>query len=163
MVIPNGCPQDWSYPDIFLCDLSLLADAIGEESNSWGGAGSDDLSKLQQRTWLLHWSLFVFFNNEVDGRYDCGELVEFFTQKPMLRALQATSPHLLRYVAACVVIENKKPAMRDVCRVLRQESARTSKTPPVAASFHNQFFSRDARSLEFISDRSFCATLPMSF
>ena len=42
--------------------------------------------------------------------------------------LQATCPWLLRYVAAATVIKNKKPAMRDVCRVLTQESARTSAT-----------------------------------
>lgn len=27
-------------------------------------AFSTPLSQLQQRTWLLHWSLFVFFNHE---------------------------------------------------------------------------------------------------
>ena len=30
---------------------------------------------LQQRTWLLHWSLFVFFN--LEGGVGLGRLIEF--------------------------------------------------------------------------------------
>lgn len=100
-------------------DLYQLAHLLEEKPDQ------GDLVKLQGRTWLLHWSLFVFFNSEVD----CGELVDFFMQKPMLRTIQATCPHLLRYVAAATVIKNKKPVMRDVCRVLQQESQYAYRDP----------------------------------
>eukprot|EP00003_Mantamonas_plastica_P014777 TRINITY_DN2545_c0_g1_i5.p1 TRINITY_DN2545_c0_g1~~TRINITY_DN2545_c0_g1_i5.p1 ORF type:complete len:328 (-),score=78.07 TRINITY_DN2545_c0_g1_i5:858-1841(-) len=46
--------QNW---DAAKNDLSALRDAI--ESKNW----ETPLEQLQQRTWLIHWSLFVFFNH----------------------------------------------------------------------------------------------------
>ena len=50
--------EDWGAA---LDDLTKLKEAI--DSNTF----TPLLRQLQQRTWLLHWSLFIFFNDE-NGR-----------------------------------------------------------------------------------------------
>ncbi len=62
------------------------------------------LVQLQQRTWLMHWSLFVFWNHE-KGR---DELIDLFMSPPYLAAIQINAQHLLRYLAAAVVVHKKR-------------------------------------------------------
>ncbi|EUB62274.1 Eukaryotic translation initiation factor 3 subunit E [Echinococcus granulosus] len=101
--------QNW---DEALDDVEKLKDAIDCQS--------DD--RLQQRTWLLHWSLFVFFNH-VQGKE---KLIDFFLNNPNhLNAIQTLTPHLLRYLAVCVVVSNdkrKKNQLREVVHLIQQES-----------------------------------------
>ena len=78
--------QKW---DDALEDLKRLQQFIDEFS-----FGSS-LQTLQQRTWLIHWSLFVFFNHE-KGRDLIIEL--FLYQKQYLNAIQTTCPWILRFV-----------------------------------------------------------------
>jgi len=61
---------------------------------------TDALKQLQQRTWLLHWSLFVFWNID-DGR---AKLIELFMTEKYMAALQISAPHLLRYLAAAYLV-----------------------------------------------------------
>jgi translation initiation factor 3 subunit E len=72
----------------------------------------DDLSKLrayvdsepfdteqelqQQRAWVLHWSLYVYFNIP-KGRDEVVEM--FLNQQAYLNTIQIVCPHLLRYVS----------------------------------------------------------------
>lgn len=56
--------------------------------------------QLQARTWLLHWSLFVFFNHE-NGRQ---ALLELFLSPAYLNTMQTAAPHLLRYVVAAAIL-----------------------------------------------------------
>lgn len=53
---------------------------------------SDALRQLQQRTWLLHWSLFIYWNVD-DG---CTQLLDLFMHDMFTVAMQINSPHLLR-------------------------------------------------------------------
>lgn len=53
---------------------------------------ADPLRQLQQRTWLLHWALFIFWNVD-DG---CTQLLELFLHDMFTVAMQVNSPHLLR-------------------------------------------------------------------
>ncbi len=62
------------------------------------------LVQLQQRTWLMHWSLFVFWNHE-KGRDD---LIDLFMSPAYLAAIQINAQHLLRYLAAAVVVHKKR-------------------------------------------------------
>ncbi|CAF1560516.1 unnamed protein product [Adineta steineri] len=80
-------------------DLNQLKEAI--ETNST----RSPLDLLHQRTWFIHWSLFVYFNHP-RGRDD---LVQLFLGSATsganqtnvyLNTLQTASPHLLRYLAA---------------------------------------------------------------
>ena len=79
-----------------------------------------ELESLQQRTWLLHWSLFVFANHP-KGK---DNLVDFFLQDSHMNAIQLNAPWLLRYVCA-VVLTNKKRQnyMRQILRIISQEGA----------------------------------------
>jgi translation initiation factor 3 subunit E len=88
-------------------DLNQLKEAI-ETNNS-----RSPLDLLHQRTWFIHWSLFVYFNHP-RGRDD---LVQLFLGSATstnnqttayLNTLQTASPHLLRYLAAAVIINPRK-------------------------------------------------------
>jgi len=75
---------------------------------------------LQQRTWLIHWSLFVFFNH-VKGR---DLLIDMFLYQPAyLNAIQTTCPHILRYLTTAVITnKRRKKILKDLVRVIQQES-----------------------------------------
>lgn len=53
---------------------------------------ADALKQLQQRTWLLHWALFIFWNTS-DGP---SQLLDLCLQDKFTVAMQVNSPHLLR-------------------------------------------------------------------
>lgn len=76
---------------------------------------------LQQRTWLIHWSVFVFFNHQKGQDL----IIEMFLYKPLyLNAIQTTCPHILRYLATAVVISRgrNRNALKDLIKVIQQES-----------------------------------------
>lgn len=103
--------QHW---DNALEDLNKLREFI--DCNSFGSS----LQLLTQRTWLIHWSLFVFFNH-VKGR---DLIIEMFLYKPnYLNAIQTMCPHILRYLATAVIINrSRRNALKDLVKVIQQES-----------------------------------------
>ena len=60
------------------------------------------LSALQQRTWLLHWSLFVYWNENSKGGLE--QMVELFQSERYKQAVTTNAPHLLRYLTAAVLL-----------------------------------------------------------
>ncbi|XP_004349023.1 eukaryotic translation initiation factor 3 subunit E [Capsaspora owczarzaki ATCC 30864] len=77
------------------------------------------LLQLQQRTWLIHWSLFIFFHHP-RGR---DGIVDLFFQTPYLNAIQTTCPHMLRYLATAVITnKRRRPMLKDLVRIIQQES-----------------------------------------
>merc|ERR1712032_1507380 len=60
------------------------------------------LVALQQRTWLLHWSLFVYWNDSAKGGLET--LVELFHSERYKQAITTNAPHLLRYLTAAVLL-----------------------------------------------------------
>ena len=104
-------------------DLNQLKDAI--EINH----ARSPLDLLHQRTWFIHWSLFVYFNHP-KGRDD---LVQLFLSSSSnsannqtnayLNTLQTASPHLLRYLAAAVIINPKRKnerTLRELVKIIQQ-------------------------------------------
>jgi len=78
------------------------------------------LKQLQQRTWLIHWSLFVFFNNP-NGRNGIIDL--FFHNERYLNAIQTTCPHILRYLTTAVITsKRKRNVLKDLVKVIQQEA-----------------------------------------
>ena len=77
-------------------DLNKLKDIL--DSNSFAPA----LEQLQQRTWLLHWALYVFFNHE-NGR---NNLIDLFFQdrsaQQLIQFLKHVCIALLLEHAACI-------------------------------------------------------------
>ena len=66
------------------------------------------LEALKQRTWLLHWSLFVFWNNS--GSKGLEAMVELFFSEKYLQAITTNAPHLLRYLTAAVLLCKRRVA-----------------------------------------------------
>lgn len=78
------------------------------------------IQALQQRTWLIHWSVLVFFNH-TKGR---DLIIEMFLYKSQyLNAIQTMCPHILRYLATAVIINRgRRNALKDLIKVIQQES-----------------------------------------
>jgi len=109
--------QNW---DTALEDMNRLKEVI---ANRNFGSPAD---QLQQRTWLIHWSLFIFFNHP-NGR---NGIVDLCFQDKYLNAIQTTCPHILRYLTTAVISNKKRGAMVDeTLRVLEQE--RDSYSDPI--------------------------------
>ncbi|CAK9294387.1 unnamed protein product [Gordionus sp. m RMFG-2023] len=79
----------------------------------------NEVESLQERTWLLHWSLFIYFNHP-DGKEHLIDL--FLYQIPYLNIIQTVCPHLLRYLTAAVITsKRKKQALKDLIKIFKQE------------------------------------------
>ncbi|XP_014285015.1 eukaryotic translation initiation factor 3 subunit E [Halyomorpha halys] len=103
--------QNW---ETALEDLNKLREFI--DSTTF----SSSLQLLQQRTWLIHWSLFIFFNHP-KGR---DLIIDMFLYRPhYLNAIQTMCPHILRYLATAVIINrSRRSALKDLVKVIQQES-----------------------------------------
>uniref|UniRef100_A0A8C2XCW2 Eukaryotic translation initiation factor 3 subunit E n=1 Tax=Cyclopterus lumpus TaxID=8103 RepID=A0A8C2XCW2_CYCLU len=96
--------QNW---EAAMEDLTRLRETIDNNSVS------SPLQSLQQRTWLIHWSLFVFFNHP-KGR---DNIIELFLYQPQyLNAIQTMCPHILRYLTT------RRQVLKDSVKVIQQES-----------------------------------------
>ncbi|KAG5252766.1 hypothetical protein OIU85_000338 [Salix viminalis] len=101
--------QNW---DIALEELNRLKDIIDSKNFS------SPLNQVQSRIWLMHWSLFIFFNND-NGRT---QIIDLFNQDKYLNAIQTNAPHLLRYLAtAFIVNKRRRPQFKDFIKVIQQE------------------------------------------
>ena len=105
--------QHW---DDALLDLTNLKEWIDSKS------GASPAEQLNQRAWLLHWSLFVYFNLASGASL----LVDLFVQEKYMQAIQSVAPHLMRYlIAAAVLSPRRRTVMRDVTRHLERNDAAT--------------------------------------
>ena len=76
--------------------------------------------QLQQRTWLIHWSLFVFFNDP-KGRGRDGITDMFLNQPQYANAIQTVCPHILRYLTAAVITnKRRKNVLKDLVKIIQQ-------------------------------------------
>ncbi|KAF8690463.1 hypothetical protein HU200_040817 [Digitaria exilis] len=79
---------------------------------------SSPLNQLQNRIWLMHWSLFIFFNHE-NGR---NGIIDLFFQDRYLNAIKTNAQHLLRYLAIAVVVNKRRRNMlKELIKVIQQE------------------------------------------
>lgn len=106
--------------DVLMQNWDTAADEINRLKEMIDGKSFDSpLSLLQQRTWLLHWSLFIMFNSE-NGR---SNLVDLFLQDKYLSALQSNAPHLLRYLSAAVLTtKRRRNAVKEAVRAVEGEA-----------------------------------------
>ena len=107
------------------------------------------LTRLQQRTWLIHWSLFVYFNHP-KGQEEIINLFLFtqewvnalkysyislgislffvpYTQTSFsssyLNAIQTCCPHIFRYLTASVITSKKRQTLlKDLVRIIKHVS-----------------------------------------
>jgi translation initiation factor 3 subunit E len=95
----NILSGEWEAAMVEVKDLRDIID------NPHGTSLDKPLAQLQARTWLLHWSLFVFWNLG-EGQ---GGLLEMFLSPHYLNTIQTSCPHLLRYLVAAAVISRRAP------------------------------------------------------
>ncbi len=82
---------------------SVAVDAIKVSIENMASSNKmSPLKALSQRTWLLHWSLFVYWNNSSKGGLE--QLVELFHTERYKQAITTNAPHLLRYLTAAVLL-----------------------------------------------------------
>lgn len=118
--------------DTALEELNSLRETIDSRllsasSNLLPTSSSDSaLIQLQSRTWLLHWSLFVYFNH-TQGRT---LLLDTFLSPAYLNTIQTSCPWILRYLAASAIVTRKvasntsgraKHALREIVRIIQME------------------------------------------
>ncbi|XP_020165498.1 eukaryotic translation initiation factor 3 subunit E [Aegilops tauschii subsp. strangulata] len=102
--------QNW---DVAQEELNRLKEMIDSSSFT-----SSPVNQLHSRIWLMHWSLFIFFNHE-NGR---NGIIDLFFQDRYLNAIQTNAPHLLRYLAAAVVVNKRRRNMlKELIKVIQQE------------------------------------------
>lgn len=102
--------------DAALEDMNALREAIDSSGRT---IVLNPLQQLQQRTWLIHWSLFVFFNHP-DGSNIITDLL--FSER-YLNTIQTNCPHILRYLTTAVITnKRRRNVMKDLVKVIQQES-----------------------------------------
>ncbi|KAI9049359.1 hypothetical protein LZ554_006393 [Drepanopeziza brunnea f. sp. 'monogermtubi'] len=87
---------------------------------------SNPLAQLTHRTWLIHWSLFPFFNYEAGRDVIC----EMFFSAPFINTIQTACPWILRYLAAAVITNRNRTRntgqyqkqLKDIIRIVKQEN-----------------------------------------
>uniref|UniRef100_A0ACD5UN08 Uncharacterized protein n=2 Tax=Avena sativa TaxID=4498 RepID=A0ACD5UN08_AVESA len=108
--------QNW---DVAQEELNRLKEIIDSKNFS------SPINQLHSRIWLMHWSLFIFFNHE-NGK---NGIIDLFFQDRYLNAIQTNAPHLLRYLAAAVVVNKRRRNMlKELIKVIQQEQ-QTYKDP----------------------------------
>ncbi|KAL3684125.1 hypothetical protein R1sor_002147 [Riccia sorocarpa] len=101
--------QNW---DVAIEELNRLKEIIDSKNFS------SPLNQLQQRTWVMHWALFIFFNHE-NGR---NGIIDLFFQERYLNAIQTNAHHLLRYLATAVIVNKRRRNMlKELIKVIQQE------------------------------------------
>eukprot|EP00287_Rhodomonas_sp_CCMP768_P009135 CAMPEP_0196723696 /NCGR_PEP_ID=MMETSP1091-20130531/5763_1 /TAXON_ID=302021 /ORGANISM="Rhodomonas sp., Strain CCMP768" /LENGTH=453 /DNA_ID=CAMNT_0042065683 /DNA_START=9 /DNA_END=1370 /DNA_ORIENTATION=- len=81
------------------------------------------LQQLQQRTWLIHWSLFVYFKPELASYPNFrSEVIDLFFSERYLQTIQTNCPHILRYLTTAVITNpRRRGVLKDLVRIIQQE------------------------------------------
>lgn len=96
--------EDWEEASIALNAVKTAIETLSSTHKL------TPLEALHQRTWLLHWSLFVFWN-DASGK-GLESMVELFTSEKYLQAVTTNAPHLLRYLTAAVLLCKRRAAQK---------------------------------------------------
>lgn len=86
---------------------------------------ADPLTQLHNRTWIIHWSLFLLRNSNFNKE----GLVDLFFSPSYISTIQASCPWIIRYIAAAVVSvytknrnnSNNQRRLKELIRVVSQE------------------------------------------
>lgn len=103
-----------SKEDVVLQSLQGVHDLLDQRRSS------DSTVQLNRRAWLIHWSLFAYFNGRLP------KLVETFFTSQYMSVIHAACPWILRYVVVAVVSTHPRSVrfnrrVKDLTRVVQQE------------------------------------------
>eukprot|EP00127_Corallochytrium_limacisporum_P004677 Clim_evm31s172 gene=Clim_evmTU31s172 len=105
--------QNW---DSALEEMQRLKEAIENKSYN------NPLEQLQQRTWLIHWGLFVFFNHPKGKE----EFIQLCFTPAYMNTIQTNCTHILRYLTAAVILSRGRRQaskdLKDLVEVIKQEA-----------------------------------------
>lgn len=102
---------------------------------------ADAVSQLLNRVYLIHWSLFPFFNHP-QGREG---IVNLFFQKDYINSISKECPWILRYLAAAVISNQRKRQMiPELARVIERE--RYQYCDPITDFIENLYVKMDFNS-----------------
>lgn len=107
--------------------------------------------QLKQRSWLLHWSLFVFFNHP-KGR---DGIVDTFMLPQYINTIQNACPWILRYLTAAIVTNRRRRnMMQELVKIIDQVSYvyRDPVTEFIEALYVDFDFDKAAQKLEQCED-----------
>ncbi|KAL7555254.1 hypothetical protein ACHAWF_018912 [Thalassiosira exigua] len=96
--------EDWEEASVALIAVKTAIESLASSRRL------EPLEALHQRSWLLHWSLFVFWN-DASGK-GLESMVELFTSERYLQAVTTHAPHLLRYLTAAVLLCKRRAAKK---------------------------------------------------
>lgn len=96
--------EDWEEASVALTAVKTAIESLASSNKLTA------LEALHQRTWLLHWSLFVFWN-DASGK-GLESMVELFNSEKYLQAVTTHAPHLLRYLTAAVLLCKRRAAKK---------------------------------------------------
>lgn len=97
--------------------LTSVKNSIDARASSSAVEGLTALQALKERTWLLHWGLFVFWNNNKRG---LDAIIDLFMTEENMQAIQTNAPHLLRYLASAIIInKRKRPHLKDLVKFIQ--------------------------------------------
>ena len=124
-----------------LKDIQSLQKTIDDRDEASLRNATYDLEQLQLRSWLLHWSIFVFYKSPITeepeeskteglevlpasemNQHLFSSMIEFWLSQKYLNAIQINCPWLLRYLTAAVIIhKSRRRVLRQIVNVIRQE------------------------------------------
>jgi len=87
--------QEWEAAIVAVDAVKLAIEALV------GSHQMTPLQGLQQRSWLLHWSLFCYWNVPASG---LEQMVDLFHSEKYKQAITTNAPHLIRYLTAAVLL-----------------------------------------------------------
>uniref|UniRef100_A0A2K6JXT2 Eukaryotic translation initiation factor 3 subunit E n=1 Tax=Rhinopithecus bieti TaxID=61621 RepID=A0A2K6JXT2_RHIBE len=107
-ILQQNCDADME-------DLTWLKETTDNNSVS------SPLQSLQQRAWLIHWSLFF-----LQSPQRCDIIDLFLYQSQYLNAIQIMCPHILHYLTTAVItnksVQKHWQVLKDLVKVTQQES-----------------------------------------
>jgi len=81
---------------------------------------------LIQKAWLLHWAAFIIFKSPKQSQ-PAIKLLDFFLAEKNLSIISIGSPHLFRYVAACLILHKRlKHMVKETVAIIQYECGDTT-------------------------------------
>lgn len=124
IMLQTGAEEEANW-DKALEHLNTIKETIDKSSFA------DPLKLLNWRAWLLHWSLFCYFNKSTKspgkaGNKKTAAIIDLFlNQEEYRNAIETICPWLLRYLAVVIVtgrnVEKKHKTLMHLIRLIDQE------------------------------------------
>uniref|UniRef100_A0A7S2YDF7 Eukaryotic translation initiation factor 3 subunit E n=1 Tax=Entomoneis paludosa TaxID=265537 RepID=A0A7S2YDF7_9STRA len=104
--------EDWTAASKAVEAVRTAIESMVSNNNNDSTAAMSHIQALQQRTWLLHWALFVYWNDSANHGLE--HLVELFHSDRYKQAITTHAPHLLRYLTGAVLLcKRRKKSNKD--------------------------------------------------